>query len=329
MSAGRPGSFARAILFLAGRPRTAAFTVLLGLFVLVAVFAEQLASDLPILCKVEGAVYVVPNVTHPPGLKGWNVQRVAAEGDWSLGPLVGYGPEDASAAALVPPLRTVHHPLGTDARGRDVFSRLVYGTRVTLGIALLGVAAFVSIGLFLGATTGFFGRRLDFVVARVIETLSAFPVPVVVLVVQALVVDPGITSFLATVALLRWTEVARLVRAEVLSVSSADYVLAARALGASPVRVLLRHVLPMAITPAIVAGVLGIGQVVLLESSLDFLRVGLPVTVPSWGEMLSESRDHFEAWWLLLLPGSLVFSALLATNAVGEALRDALDPHAV
>lgn len=329
MSAERPGSFARAFLFLAGRRGTAAFTVLLGAFVLVAVFAEQLASDLPILCKVQGIVYVVPNVTHPPGLSGWNVQRVVAEGDWSLGPVVGYGPEDASAAALVPPLRTVHHPLGTDARGRDVFSRLVYGTRVTLGIALLAVTAFVSIGLLLGATTGFFGRRLDFVVSRVIETLSAFPVPVVVLVVQALVVDPGITSFLATVALLRWTEVARLVRAEVLSVSSADYVLAARALGASPLRVLRKHVLPMAITPAIVAGVLGIGQVVLLESSLDFLRVGLPVTVPSWGEMLSESRDHFEAWWLLLLPGSLVFSALLATNAVGEALRDALDPHGV
>jgi peptide/nickel transport system permease protein len=325
----RPGSFARAILFLAGRPTTAAFTVLLGAFVLVAVFAEQLASDLPILCKVQGTVYVVPNVTHPPGLQGWNVQRVNAEGDWSLGPVVGYGPEDASAAALVPPLRTIHHPLGTDARGRDVFSRLVYGTRVTLGIALLAVAAFVSIGLLAGATTGFFGRRLDFMVARLIETLSAFPVPVVVLVVQALVVDPGITSFLATVALLRWTDVARLVRAEVLSVSSADYVLAARALGASPLRVLRKHVLPMAITPAIVAGVLGIGQVVLLESSLDFLRVGLPVTVPSWGEMLSESRDHFEAWWLLLLPGSLVFSALLATNSVGEALRDALDPHAV
>lgn len=329
MSTERPGSFRRAILLFAGRRGTAGFTVLLGIFALVAVFAEQLASDLPILCKVQETVYVLPNVTHPPGLQGWNVQRVDAEGDWSFGPIVGYGPEDATAVALIPPLRTIHHPLGTDARGRDVFSRLVYGTRVTLGVALLAVAAFVSLGLFLGATTGFFGRRLDFIVSRVVETISAFPVPVVVIVVQALIVDPGVTSFLVTVALLRWTDVARLVRAEVLSVSSADYVLAARAVGASPLRVLRKHVLPMAITPAIIAGVLGIGQVVLLESSLDFLRVGLPVTIPSWGEMLSESRDHFEAWWLLLLPGSLVFSALLATNAVGEALRDALDPHAV
>jgi peptide/nickel transport system permease protein len=325
----RPGSFGRAVKLLVSRKRTTFVVVLLGMMLFVGVFADELASDLPVLCSVHGHVYVAPNVTHPHALDGWNQARIRDEGDWAFGPLVHYGPEETTGDALLPPLRVAQHPLGTDGNGRDVFARLVHGTRTTLGVALLAVAAFASLGLFLGAMTGFFGRRLDFVVSRVVETLSSFPVPIVVLVVQTLVVRPGLFSFLATIVLLRWTEVARLVRAEVLSVSSADWVLAARALGASPARVLRRHVLPMAVTPAIVAGVLGVGQVVLLESALDFLRVGLPSSIPSWGEMLSESRDHFEAWWLLLFPGTLVFTVAVATNAIGEALRDGLDPYQV
>ncbi len=325
----RPGSFGRALQLLVRRRRTTVVVVILGVLLLVGIFADELASDLPLVCSVHGEIYIAPNVTHPRALAGYDHDRIAAEGGWSFGPLVHYGPEASSGNALVPPLSVAAHPLGTDENGRDVFARLVHGARMTLGVALLAVAAFVAVGLLLGATTGFFGRRLDFIVARVIETLSSFPVPIVVLVVQTLVVKPGVLSFLATIALLRWTEVARLVRAEVLSVSSADYVLAARALGASPARVLRRHVLPMAVTPAIVTGVLGVGQVVLLESALDFLRVGLPSTIPSWGEMLSESRDHFSAWWLLLFPGTLVFLVAVATNSIGEALRDGLDPHQV
>lgn len=321
-------SFERSLHILARRRRTTVVVVILGMFLLMGVFADELASDLPLVCSVHGEVYVAPNVTHPKALAGWNQDRVRAEGDWAFGPLVHYGPEETTGDALLPPLRTARHPLGTDQSGRDVFARLVHGARTTLGIASLAVFAFVMLGLLLGATTGFFGRTLDFVVSRVVEVLSSFPVPIVVLVVQTLVVKPGVFTFLATVVLLRWTEVARLVRAEVLSVSSADFVLAARALGASPARVLRLHVLPMAVTPAIVAGVLGVGQVVLLESALDFLRVGLPSSIPSWGEMLSESRDHFEAWWLLVLPGTLVFMVAIATNAIGDALRDGLDPHA-
>lgn len=327
MSGPRPGSFARAMQLLVRRRRTTVVVVILGMLLMTGIFADELASDLPLVCSIHGHVYIAPNVTHPKVLEGWNQDRVRTEGDWGFGPLVHYGPEETTGDALLPPLHTAAHPLGTDQSGRDVFARLVHGARMTLGVALLAVAAFVGVGTLLGATTGYFGRQLDFVVSRVVETLSSFPVPIVVLVVQTLVVKPGVVSFLATIALLRWTEVARLVRAEVLSVSSADYVLAARALGASPARVLRLHVLPMAVTPAIVAGVLGVGQVVLLEAVLDFLHVGLPSSIPSWGEMLSESRDHFEAWWLLLLPGMLVFAVALATNAIGDALRDGLDPH--
>jgi peptide/nickel transport system permease protein len=134
-------------------------------------------------------------------------------------------------------------------------------------------------------------------------------------------------SLVAVIAALRWTEVARLVRAEVLGVASLDYITAARALGASPLRVLYKHVLPMTLSPIVVSAVFGLGQIVLLESALDFLRVGLPANVATWGQMLSESRDHFGAWWLLVLPGLLVFASVAATNTIGEALRDALDPR--
>jgi peptide/nickel transport system permease protein len=217
--------------------------------------------------------------------------------------------------------------MGTDAHGRDLFARLVHGTRTALGLALLAVVIYVAVGSFLGALSGFFGGALDFVVERTTEALSSFPVLVLVLVVQALLTHPTATSLLLAIAAVRWTEVARLVRADVLVASQQDFAMAARALGASPARVLYKHVLPQAIGPVIVAGALGLGQMVLVESSLDFLRAGLPEPVPSWGESLAESRYYLSAWWLLVFPALLVLAAVVSSNVVGEALRDALDPR--
>jgi peptide/nickel transport system permease protein len=330
---GRPGSIRFALRDVRKQRWPALCALLMAMLAVAAIFAEELASDRPIACSFHGHVHLLANVTHPAALAGIDKQAFEAqhaEGDWALWPLVACGAEEPCAGKreASPPLASMSNPLGTDARGRDVFARLVYGTRSALGVALLAVAAFVLLGAALGAVAGFFGGPIDFFVARVIETLSAFPVPLLALVVQALVPHPGLFSLLAVIAGLRWTEVARLVRAEVLAVSSADYVTAARALGASPLRVLYKHVLPMTLSPVLVAAVLGLGQIVLLESALDFLRVGLPSSVPTWGETLSESRDHFAAWWLLLLPGTLVFASVMATNALGEALRDALDPRA-
>jgi peptide/nickel transport system permease protein len=196
-----------------------------------------------------------------------------------------------------------------------------------MSLALLAVLAFVTIGAALGALAGFFGGVLDALVARLVETLTAFPTLVLVLVVQALVPHPTTLSLLIALALTRWTEVARLVRAEVLLVSSQDYVLAARALGAGPWRILYRHVAPNARAPVLVSATFGLASVVLIEAALDFLRVGLPWHVASWGEMLSQSREHLDAWWLLLFPGLSLFLAVVALNLVGEAIRDALDPR--
>jgi peptide/nickel transport system permease protein len=300
---------------------------------LVAIFADVLASDLPLACKLHGSTYWFPAVTRPEALAGWDNQRIAAEknaGDWSLAPLVPYGPQETSthgALAILRPPELGEHPLGTDAYGRDVFARLVHGARTSLGAALLAAMAFVAIGTVLGALAGFFGGLLDGVVARLVETLSAFPTLVLVLVVQAIVERPTMASLLLAIGLTRWPEVARLVRAEILLVASQDYVVAARALGAGPWRILRRHVIPNAFAPILVAATFGLASVVLIEASLDFLRVGIPPANASWGETLSETRDHLGAWWLLVFPGFAVFVTVMALNLVGEALRDALDPR--
>ena len=325
------GGLRRAAARLASTRLTLACAALLACLALVAVFAEVLASDYPIVASIHGSTYVMPCVTRPAPLADLSRDaRMGRDaGDWAVGPLVGFGPNavDASTPPLSPPSLASAHPLGTDAKGRDLFARLVHGTRTALGLALLAVVLYVAVGSFLGALSGFFGGALDFVVERATEALSAFPVLVLVIVVQALLTHPTATSLLLGIAAVRWTEVARLVRADVLVASQQDFAMAARALGASPVRVLTRHVLPQAVAPVIVAGALGLGQMVLVESSLDFLRVGLPSQVPSWGESLAESRDATFAWWLLVFPTALVLAAVIGSNVVGEALRDALDPR--
>ena len=300
---------------------------------LIAIFADVLASDRPIACHVHGTTYMMPNVTDAPALASYDNARIAAEagpGDWAIYPLVRFGPaspHDAAAALRAPSLSGGHF-LGTDAQGRDVFARIVHGTRTALTVGMMAVIAFAGIGTILGALAGFFGGVMDSIVARLVETLTAFPTIVLVLVVQAVLPNPTIYTMLLTIGLTRWTEVARLVRAEVLLISAQDYVTAARALGASPSRVLRRHVLPNALAPAFVTSAFGIASVILIETSLEFLRVGLPnAQAASWGEILSEARGHDGAWWLVVFPGAIVFVTVAALNLVGEALRDALDPR--
>ena len=304
--------------------------LILACLALVAIFADLLASDLPVACRWRGVTYVLPNVTRPASLSELDCARMAREredGDWIVRPLVPFGPlqtgEDSEV--LLAPLNH-GHPLGTDALGRDVFARVVHGTRTALGVGLAASMLLVAIGVLLGALAGFAGGFVDGLVARAIESLTAIPTLVLVLVVGALVPHPTTATLLWTIALTRWTELARLVRAEVLMALGQDYVTAARALGASPVRVLWRHVLPNAIGPAIVAMAFGIASVVLMEAAVDFLRVGSPDTIASWGEAMGEARTHADAWWLVAFPGLALLATLVSSSLVGEAARDALDP---
>jgi peptide/nickel transport system permease protein len=304
--------------------------LVLSCLALTAVFADVLASDLPLVCRWGGVTYVMPNITRPSALAGvtcTSMRSSRAAGDWLVEPLVGFGPLQPGSDAdyLLPPL-TRGHPFGTDALGRDVFARVVHGARTALSVGLAASILLVAIGVALGALAGFAGGLVDGLVARAIESLTAIPTLVLVLVVGALVPQPTTATLLWTIALTRWTELARLVRGEVISALGQDYVTAARALGASPVRVLWRHVLPNAIAPALVAMAFGVSSVVVLEAAVDFLRVGSPDTMASWGEAMGEARSHAGAWWLVVFPGLALLATLIASSLLGEAARDALDP---
>jgi peptide/nickel transport system permease protein len=299
----------------------------------VALLADFLASDRPVVCRFDGVFYLLPNVTHPAALAGADpvaLRDGVRPGDWSLRPLVASGPREGAALVgaprVAPPFASAGHPLGTDEAGRDVFARLVHGARTSLGIGLLAALVFVAVGAVLGGFAGFYGGVVDALVGRVIETLTPFPTLILVIVVQALLERPSVGSMLLAIGLTRWTEVARVVRAEVLLVASQDYALAARALGVRPLRVLVRHIAPNAATPVLVTAAFGLAQVVLIESSLAFLRVGVDTSV-SWGEMLSEARGHPGAYWLLVFPGLAIFVVVASLNLLGESLRDALDPR--
>jgi peptide/nickel transport system permease protein len=290
--------------------------VVAAALLMISIFADLFASDLPILCKLHGSFVALPNVTK---------LEEARDAEWRIDALVPYGPKVGKGRALAAPSR--EHPFGTDREGRDVFARVVHGTRSYLAFALAAVVVSSLLGALLGALAGLFGGTVDALVSRVVESVSAFPPLVLVLGIQAAVPRPTLMTLFLAIALVRWPEIARLVRGEVLLASTREYALAARALGASPMRVLVRHILPNVLAPFVVAAAASVGAVVLTEASLDFLRVGTPSGAASWGETMSEFRDAPGALWLLAFPGGFLVLTVVAYNSMGEALRAALDPR--
>lgn len=293
-------------------------TLLAAMLLWMAIFADLLASDRPIACKVDGHLFLFPNVTQ--------VEVAAERAEWRLDPLVSFGPAATEAPPLARPGELPGHPLGTDRFGHDVFARVVHGARSYLVFAVAAIAAAIALGALFGALAGLFGGLTDALVGRAIESVSAFPPLVLVLGIQAAVPTPTLMTLFLAIALTRWPEIARLVRSDVMLASTRDYALAARALGASPLRVLRRHIMPNVRGRLIVAAAAGASAVVLTEASLDFLRVGPPPGAASWGETMSQFRDAPDAWWLLAFPGPLVVITVMALTQVGEAVRERLDP---
>lgn len=228
--------------------------------------------------------------------------------------------------SLNAPLR---HPLGTDGSGRDLAARVLWGGRVSLSVGLLSAALLTLIGTTIGAIAGYFGGRIDLLISRVIEIVLCFPAFFLVITVAAITdpdVLPPILAIVLVIALVSWTSVARLARAEFLRLRDQEFVIAARALGFSPARIILRHVLPNALGPILVAGTFAVASGVLVESALSYLGLGIQHPLPSWGALVSESKSA-EQWWIQIFPGLLIFVSVIAYNLVGDGLRDALDPR--
>ena len=234
-----------------------------------------------------------------------------------------YDPLDVSLpAALLPPSSS--HWLGTDQLGRDVLSRLIYGARISLLIGCIAVGVAVVIGTTVGVVAGYHGGWVDSALMRLTDTMLAFPSIFLLLAVIAML-EPNIYNIMVVIGLTGWMGVARLVRAEVLSLKEREFVLAARVLGASSLRLILRHVLPNAMAPVLVAATLGVGGAVLTESVLSYLGLGVQPPTPSWGNILNEGRVALGvAWWLTLAPGVCILVTVLAFNLLGEGIRERL-----
>jgi peptide/nickel transport system permease protein len=245
-----------------------------------------------------------------------------------LAPVIApYNPTQINSwDVLSPP--SLKHLFGTDDLGRDVFSRILYGTRISLLVGFVAIGIAMLIGTLIGLVSGFFGGWIDSLLMRFVDIMLCFPTFFLILAVIAFM-GPSIWYIMVVIGFTGWMHVARLVRAEVLLIRETDYVTAARCIGCSNQRIIFRHILPNALSPVLVSATLGIAGAILTESALSFLGIGVQPPTPSWGNILTSGKDYIEfAWWLSLFPGLAILITVLAYNLLGEGIRDALDPRA-
>lgn len=218
------------------------------------------------------------------------------------------------------------HPFGTDQLGRDILSRIIAGSRVTLAIAGSAVLLGGVVGVLLGLVAGYFGGWWDRILMRLVDIQLAFPLMLLALLVVA-ALGPSLHNLIAVLALTSWVRYARIIRAQVLSVREREFVQAVVGMGAGHVRILLRHVMPNVLTPALVVATLELARTIVLEAGLSFLGLGVQPPSPSWGRMLADGRTYIaSAWWIITLPGLALMLTVLSVNLLGDWLRDWLDP---
>lgn len=292
----------------------------------IAILAPVLANNKPIALKKDGK-WFFPAVFYYPEFVGtdfFELRNSNPDTVWALFPVVPYSPSQIDLDEILD-APGERHWLGTDDTGRDVLARMIHGARVSLTVGFVAVGIYVLIGVIVGAIAGYFGGVVDMLFQRVVEVFMCFPTLILVIAVVA-IFPPSIYTVMIAIGLTGWTGVARLVRGEFLKLRGQEFVTAAEALGLSTTRIIFRHVLPNALAPVFVTATFGVAGAILVESSLSFLGFGVPPPTPSWGEILSQSRDYVTfAWWLTLFPGLAIFLTITAYNLIGEGLREAID----
>ena len=274
--------------------------------------------------KMRGGLTILRN--NPPAAFGLALVVVyvfiAVAGPW-------VAPHPYDKFAVGPPLESpsADHVFGTDEFGRDVFSRVLHGGRISLRVGVLVVVISGGVGVTVGLVSGFFGGWIDEATMRITDIFLAFPDLVMALVV-ATALGTSIESAIVGIAIVRWTSYARLMRSSVLAEKGKDYVLAGTSLGAHPTRLIWRHILPNSYAPVLVQATLDFGLAILLAAGLSFIGAGAQPPLPEWGALVSGGRQYVQAaWWIPIFPGLAIFGAVLAFNLLGDALRDALDPR--
>jgi peptide/nickel transport system permease protein len=293
----------------------------------VAVFAPFLAGDKPIYLKMGNTTYLFPNVISYRDLVNFDFPSwEAGAGERIVRPPIPFAPERSDLLRkLEGP--TADHWLGTDDRGRDVLSRMIWGTRISMSVGFVAAGLAILIGIIIGALAGYYSGWVDMVALRLIEIMLCFPTFILILALIAFL-PPSIYNIMIVLGITGWTGAARLVRGEFLKLRESDFVTAARATGLRNSRIIFRHVLPNALSPVFVTATFGVAGAILTESALSFLGFGVPPPAPSWGELLSQSQRYVDfAWWLVTFPGAAIFITVTAFNLVGDGLRDAMDPR--
>jgi peptide/nickel transport system permease protein len=240
-----------------------------------------------------------------------------------------YDPNAQNLAAVLKPPQWPFgpHVLGTDAVGRDILSRLFYGARVSLVIAVTVVLISGVVGIGLGAVSGYFAGAVDFAIQKLVEVVWAFPPLLLAIAIMAFL-GQGLDNLILALVIQRWISYCRVARGQALSMRSREFVEAARALGASDARIIVRHIMPNLFQSAVVIGTFAMASAIISEAALSFLGLGVPPEIPTWGSMLADGRTYIStSWWLALFPGLCIFSTVLGINLLGDGLRDLLDPR--
>lgn len=323
--------------------------VFVGCMALVALFAPAIAGTKPIVCRYKGALYFPalgyfnprwenPIFNHDKFRRIYptNLQEKDPE-SWAIWPLVYQDPyrrvrPDEWPGQPGNPTGDQGFPnryniFGTTQTGVDVFAQMVHGTTIALlvGFVSMGIAGLI--GIVIGALAGYFGGWIDMLLSRVIELVMCIPTLVLILALIAILEKPTIWHMMAVLGCTGWTGIARLARGEFMKLRESEFVIAARALGATHARIMFRHVLPNSLAPLLVPITFGIAGAILIESGLSFLGFGAPPPNPSWGTLLNAGRTNLNLWWLIFFPGMAIFITVLTYNIIGEGLQEATDPR--